>query len=209
MASVTARLCLLFTPASCRLDPWLTLARALDGGVDLVQWRVKAAGDPKGAATRDAAARCLATCRARAVAMVVNDDVDLALALAADGAHVGQEDLPAVRARALLGPHRILGVSTHDLPQLAAAEEAGADYVGFGPCFPTPTKGYREGLGATAAGDATRRARIPVFAIGGIDAARAGALAAAGCTRVAVSSSILGALDPERAARALRAALGA
>jgi len=200
MASVSARLCLLFTPAACRDDPWRTLAEAIAGGVDLVQWRVKA-HDPHGAA------RCLAACTEAGVPLVVNDDVDLAVALGAAGAHVGQDDLPAARARALLGPDRILGVSTHDLDQLGAAERAGADYVGFGPCYPTATKGYTEGLGEAAVAEAVRRAGVPVFAIGGIDAERARRLAAAGCRHVAVSSAILAAPDPRAAARALRTAL--
>jgi thiamine-phosphate pyrophosphorylase len=200
MASVAARLCLLFTPSLCRLDPWTTLALALEGGVDLVQWRSK---------HRDAAGseRCRALCATAGVPMIVNDDVALAVALDVAGAHVGQDDMPPLQARARLGQHKILGVSTHDLAQVAAAAAATADYVGFGPCYPTATKGYRHGLGPAAAGAATRAARVPVFAIGGIDATRARELVAAGCSRLAVATAILHADDPAGAARALRSAL--
>jgi len=201
VASLTSRLCLLFTPSACRRAPWDTLRWAIEGGVDLVQWRIK--GD-----ARPGSERCRDLCRALGVPMIVNDDVDLALALEAAGAHVGQDDVPAAEARARLGPHRLLGVSTHDHEQLAAAAEAGADYVGFGPCYPTPTKGYDRGVGADAVAAAVRATRLPLFAIGGIDPERARALAAAGCTRVAVAAAILGSDDPEAAARALRTAIG-
>jgi thiamine-phosphate diphosphorylase len=196
------RLCLLFTPAACRLDPWHTLERALAGGVDLVQWRVKEDA-------RAGSARCRAICTAFGVPMIVNDDVALAVALDAAGAHVGQDDLPAASARRLLGPGRLLGVSTHDHDQIAAAVAAGADYVGFGPCYPTATKGYRTGLGASAAGAAARQASVPVLAIGGIEVARVAELRRAGCGRIAVARAILAAAEPEQAARALRAALDA
>ncbi|MEZ5963275.1 MAG: thiamine phosphate synthase [Planctomycetota bacterium] len=200
MASSTPSLCLLFTPDECRSDPWQTLARAVAGGVDLVQWRRK--GD-----ARPGSERCRALCAELGVPMVVNDDVDLAVALDAAGAHVGQDDLAPAQARARLGPTRWLGVSTHDLAQLEAAQTAGADYVGFGPCYPTATKGYAVGLGPEAAGEATRIARIPVFAIGGIDAIRARELARAGCRAIAVSAAVLTAEDPRQVAAALRAAL--
>lgn len=202
MATFRPRLCLLFTPSLCRKGPWDTLAAALAGGVDLVQWRVK--DHPT-----VGLARCLALCHAHAVDLIVNDDPALAVTAGAAGAHVGQDDLDAAAARELLGPTRLLGVSTHDAAQLAAAHAAGADYAGFGPCYATATKGYREGLGPEALRVAVAAARLPVFAIGGITADNLPALIAAGCTRVAVSSAILGAADPTAAARALRRLLPA
>jgi thiamine-phosphate pyrophosphorylase len=200
MASLVARLYLLFTPSLCRRDPWDTLARALEGGVDLVQWRVKADA-------RADLARCMQVCGAAGVALIVNDHVELAVEVGAAGAHVGQEDMPAAAARQRLGDGKLLGVSTHDEAQIHAAQAAGADYVGFGPCYPTSTKGYTEGLGPARAAAAARSTTLPLFALGGIDALRARELVAAGCARVAVSSAILGATDPRRAARALRAVL--
>src|SRR5689334_2839415 len=165
MAFPDLRLCLLFTPALCRRDPWRTLARALRGGVDLVQWRVKHRDV-------DGLAQCLHVCRAAGVPVIVNDDVQLAVDHQADGAHVGEEDMPAVEARALLGG-RWLGVSTHDPAQIRAAAAAGADYIGFGPCHPTATKGYTEGQRPDAVAAAIRTAAehdLPLFAIGGINA---------------------------------------
>ena len=190
------QICLLFTPELCRTDPWQTLARALAAGLDLVQWRRKAR-DPQGLTL------CLARCAEHGVPVIVNDFVDLACATAAAGAHVGQEDMPASEARRLLGS-KLLGVSTHDLPQLAAAAAAGADYVGFGPCFPTTTKGYATALPHGALAAALAAARIPLYAIGGITPANVGQVRALGCTRIAVSAAVLQAADPAAAVHALR-----
>jgi len=197
------RLCLLFTPALCRRDPWLTLDAALRSGVDLVQWRVK---------HRDAGgvAECLRRCRAASVPVIVNDDVLLAVESGAEGAHVGHEDMPLAEARALLGD-RWLGASTHDTAQIRAAAAAGADYVGFGPCFPTETKGYSRGQPQTAVTDAVRAASdsgLPLFAIGGITPANLPPLLALGVRRIAISAAILQADDTAAAAQQLRALLG-
>lgn len=196
---VPGRLYLLFTPQSCAGDPWWTLDQALAGGVDLVQWRVKTPD-------RDGFRRCRDACRRSGVPLLVNDDVMLAVRGGAAGAHVGQDDLPAEAARKLLAG-QWLGVSTHDLAQIAAAAAAGADYVGFGPCHPTTTKGYDTGKSAAeigAAVDAAARHGLPLFAIGGIDAARLPALRGIGVDRVAVSRAILAADDPGAAAATLR-----
>jgi thiamine-phosphate pyrophosphorylase len=197
---LTSRLCLLFTPSLCAADPWHTLERALAGGVDLVQWRVK---------ERDAAGlrRCQEICRPRGVPVIVNDDVALAVAAGAAGAHVGQDDLPARVARARLKRGQWLGVSTHDLAQIQRAVADGADYLGFGPCFPTATKGYEQGLPSGSLARALAATRLPVFAIGGITAERLALLRKEGCTRIAVSSAILRAADPQAAVRELLAAL--
>ena len=198
------RLHLLFTPSLCHGAADATLAAAIDGGVDVVQWRSKQP-DP------DGLARCLALCRERGVPLIVNDDVMLAVRVRAAGAHVGQDDVPAEAARKLLGS-RWLGVSTHDVAQIRAAAAAGADYVGFGPCHPTPTKGYT--LGKTrdevaAAVAAAAALRLPLFAIGGITAGNLPALLGLGVERIAVSAAVLAADDPRDAAAALRAWLPA
>lgn len=191
---------LLFSPALCANEPWATLREAIAGGVDLVQWRTPTP-DAEGAA------RCLAICREAGVPMIVNDHVELAVALGAEGAHVGQTDLPAHRARAMLRPSQWLGVSTHDLAQVAAAIADGADHLGFGPMFATATKGYRHGLPAGALRAALAASRVPIWPIGGIDAHRIPLVLAEGARRVAVSSAILRAADPRGAAAELRAAL--
>ncbi|MCA8964944.1 MAG: thiamine phosphate synthase [Planctomycetes bacterium] len=189
-------LCLLFDPAACRHDPWETLATGLAAGVDLVQWRTKGRGDEQ-------LGRCLQLCREHHTPVIVNDDVDLAVRCGASGAHVGQDDLPAAEARRRLGS-RWLGVSTHDPAQIAAAVAAGADYVGFGPCHPTTTKGYTTGKSAAEIAAAVAACPVPLFAIGGIDAGNLTALRELGVHRIAVSGAILGAEDPAAAAAALR-----
>jgi thiamine-phosphate pyrophosphorylase len=200
---VHGRLYLLFTPSLCRTDPRTTLAQALDGGVDLVQWRCKQP-DP------DGFRHCRELCRERGVPLIVNDDVMLALRARVAGAHVGQDDLPAAAARKLLD-ERWLGVSTHDVAQIGAAAAAGADYVGFGPCHATATKGYTNGKSAAeivAALDAAATRGVPLFAIGGITAANLLPLLLLGVERVAVSSAVLASDDPAAAASALRRQLG-
>ncbi len=195
--TLDAHVYLLFTPSLCVGDPWATLDAAIDGGVDAVQWRVKVRD-------ADGVARARAVCRSRGVAFVVDDDVALAIAVDADGAHVGQEDMPAATARAQLRFGQVLGVSTHDTAQIAAAQRDGADHVGFGPCFPTTTKGYTSGQSDDAIRAAVRAARVPLYAIGGIDAANVARLLALGVRRIAVSSAILRAHDPRAAAAELR-----
>jgi thiamine-phosphate pyrophosphorylase len=193
------RLYLLFTPAACRQEPFATLERALAGGVDLVQWRSKTP-DPAGFA------RCRDLCRRHGVPLVVNDDVMLAVRSHAAGAHVGQDDMPIDAARKLLA-EAWLGVSTHDVAQIAAAATAGADYIGFGPCHPTATKGYTTGktmAEVEAAVEAAQQRGLPLFAIGGITTANLIELRKHGVDRIAVSSAILQADDPGTAARALR-----
>lgn len=193
------RLYLLFTPSLCAGEPWTTLAAALDHGVDLVQWRVPASD-------RDGFEQCRTMCHSANVPLLVNDDVMLAVRSRAAGAHVGQGDIPADAARKLL-THGWLGVSTHDPAQIAAAAIAGADYVGFGPCHATATKGYTTGKTPAeieAAIVAAAKHRVPLFAIGGITPDNLPPLRALGIDRIAVSGAILGAEDPARATKALR-----
>jgi thiamine-phosphate pyrophosphorylase len=193
------RLYLLFTPSLCKGDPWTTLSGAISGGVDVVQWRCKEP-DPSGYL------RCRDLCRRRGVPLLVNDDVMLAVRSNAQGAHVGQDDLPAEAARKLLY-EQFLGISTHSPEQIAAAAAAGADYIGFGPCFPTATKGYDQGKTPAeieAAVQAAAARDLPLFAVGGITVERLLPLRTLGVDRIAVSSAILGSDDPRAAAQALR-----
>ena len=131
-------------------------------------------------------------CRRSGCLLIVNDRADIALAVDADGVHVGQEDLPLKAARKVLGPNKIIGVSTHDLQQARAAEHDGADYVGFGPMYGTTTKA----TGYTARGlDQLREiramVRLPIVAIGGITAERALANLTAGADAVAMISDLV------------------
>lgn len=193
---------LLFTPELCRHDAIDTLAVALEAGVRIVQWRSKSED-------RDLFQRAVALCREHRAPFLVNDDVMLALRGEVDGAHVGQHDMPADAARKLMFG-KLLGVSTHDVKQIRAAADARADYVGFGPCNPTETKDYTEGVGheqIAAAVTTCRELQLPMFAIGGITPANLPSLYALGVRRIAVSGYILRHETPGRATRELLAAM--
>ena len=186
---------------------------ALQGGVRLLQYRAKA--DARGAdgqllddQGRLQQARALRELTARHGALfIVNDRIDLALAVEADGVHLGQGDLPPALARRLLGPERLIGRSTHSLSQLQQAVADGCDYVGVGPVHATPTKPGREPVGLDYVRQAASASPIPFFAIGGLEPTNLDAVRAAGATRVAVVRAITEAADPRRAATDLLAAL--
>ena len=179
---------------------------ALAGGVDIVQLR------EKHLEARDelSALEVLAEVCARHGALLsVNDRADVARAAGADILHLGQDDLPVPWARRILGDDVVIGRSTHDEAQAAAAaSEDGVDYFCTGPCWPTPTKPGRPapGLDLVRATAAAAPAR-PWFAIGGIDEARLPQVRAAGATRVVVVRAITEAADPQTAASRLAAAL--
>jgi thiamine-phosphate pyrophosphorylase len=186
----------------CGIDRLAALEPALRGGVDVFQLRDKHAADDE---LLRAAATARALCDEHGVLFVVNDRPDLAVAARADGVHLGQDDMAIEEARAIVGPGVLIGRSTHSPEQVDRA--AGADYIGVGPVHATPTKLGRPAVGLDLVAHAAAHARVPFFAIGGIDAANLGAVVAAGATRAAVVRAIADAPDPEAAARALRAAL--
>ena len=176
---------------------------ALAGGAVLVQYRDKHA-DP--AARAERARAILSRCRAYGVPLLINDDVELAAILGADGVHLGRDDADAAAARRRLGPRALIGVSCYN--QLARAEiavAAGADYVAFGRFFPSRTKPDAR----QAEPDLLRRARlrlnVPVAAIGGIDADNGAALVAAGADLLAVIHGVFGRSDVTAAARSITA----
>jgi len=186
-----------------RLDPVPT---AIDGGVDLVQLRHKTLDDD---AFLELARRLAKLCHARRVPLILNDRVHLVEPAGADGAHIGEGDMAPEQARDILGPNRLLGISTHSFAELAAARAAGADHCGLGPMFSTATKQLdRPPGGAELVKECHGATNLPVFCIGGITPQNVGELVAAGATRVAVSSAILGAGDPRATAALLRARLG-
>jgi len=176
---------------------------AIAGGVTVVQYR------EKGATTRrmvEEAHGLRELCRRRAVPFIVNDRLDVALAVDADGLHVGQDDLPASLARRLIGRGKLLGVSAESPEEAVRAQADGADYVGASPIFATPTKPDAppplgiEGLRLIAAA-----VSIPVVAIGGINRDNAAAMVEAGAAGIAVVSALVSAEDVESAARSLYA----
>jgi len=149
------------------------------------------------------AERLRGRCRAAGVTFIVNDRVDLAVAVEADGVHLGQDDLPPRIARPLLQPGMLLGVSTHSAEQARAAQAARADYVAVGSIFPTATKVGFELVGPGLLRELRPELRVPLIAIGGITAANAGEAIRAGADGVAVISAVCGAPDPEAASRRL------
>lgn len=183
--------------------------RALTGGVRWVQLRDKTV------TARELAeqAHLLRTlCRAHGAGLAINDRLDLALAVGADGVHLGEDDLPWSDARRLAPPPFVIGVSVDRVTLLTQAEAAKADYVGVGPAFPTRTKQdagaspphslYRELTTARS------RAALQIIAVGGIEPGRVAPLVAAGVDGIAVSAGLLGG-DPRRAAQLLRTELDA
>jgi thiamine-phosphate pyrophosphorylase len=177
---------------------------ALAGGVDVVQLREKDVGDDE---TLSAAEALRRLCDSYGALLVVNDRADLAVACAADGVHVGQEDEPVASVRAQVGPDVLIGLSTHSPAQIDDAEEdEHVDYLGVGPIYETATKPGVAPVGLDLVSYARSHARKPWFAIGGIDVDRAPSVAEAGAERIAVVRAIRDAADPSEAARALHAA---
>jgi hydroxymethylpyrimidine kinase / phosphomethylpyrimidine kinase / thiamine-phosphate diphosphorylase len=173
-------------------------------GVDIVQLRDRSLHDD---ALRAAAMACADAARRAGILFIVNDSPSLARACGADGVHLGQDDPHPDAARALLGPDRIIGRSTRGGPMLERAAAEGADYASVGPVWSTPTKPGRPATGLGAVATARAAARLPWFAIGGIDARRIGRVAAVGARRAVVVRAICDAVDPAAAAADLRSRL--
>ena len=189
---------------------------ALAGGVDIVQLRDKgSAGERQFGQleARDELAACeiLADAARRHGALfAVNDRADIARATGADVLHLGQGDLPLSLAREIVGPDTLIGLSTHDRDQVAAAGDSDADYFCVGPCWPTPTKPGRHAPGLQLVREAAELGGDkPWFAIGGIDARRLPEVLDAGARRIVVVRAITAAEDPRAAAEQLRSALAA
>ena len=189
-----------------------TVARSLDlpglleavlaGGCRLVQLREKTMAV---AEILPLAQRLARRCREVGALFIVNDRADLALAAGADGLHVGQDDMPARRAREILRPRMILGVSAHDPEQAWRAVADGADYVAVGSIFPSTSKAGFQLVGPELIRRVRPEVPVPLVGIGGITADNAAAVLAAGADGVAVISALCAAPDPETATRALLA----
>jgi thiamine-phosphate pyrophosphorylase len=172
----------------------------IDSGARTLQLRLK------GLLTRDlvAAARSIAElCRRSGAALFVNDRVDIAMLVGADGVHLGQEDLPLEAARRLMGSGRIIGISTHSVAQAREAEAGGADYIGFGPIFAGGIKRTTAGQGLAAIRQIRAAVTLPIVAIGGITEATAGEVIEAGADAVAIISDVLNSSDPGAKVRSL------
>ena len=173
---------------------------AIRGGAGVVQLREKRLDHDAFLAE---AKRFTALCRRLGAVSIINDNVEIALASGADGVHVGQSDLEAGRARALLGPGKILGVSAHSRSEARRAREAGADYLGCGAAFVTGTKTDARPISRETIRAVTAAVDIPVVAIGGVSRENILELAGLGLSGVAVVSGVFGQPDVEAAAREL------
>lgn len=171
---------------------------AIAGGARLIQFRDKYLSKDE---FRDMAFRLRKITADAGAAFIVNDDMETALACGADGVHLGQDDAPLPIARRIVGNGLIIGISTHSLAQALAAQEGGADYVGFGPIFKTATKDAGEAKGTSHLRSLKEKIKIPIVAIGGINLDNAPEVIEAGADAVAVISAVSDAKDAALAAR--------
>ncbi len=190
----------------------LVAAQMCEGGVDIIQLRAKGRDEHF---IEELANRIQPILSDAGVPFIINDHPELVPSVGADGAHVGQDDLAVADARwragrALAGevPLPIIGKSTHSIAQAVAAAEAGADYIGFGPLFPTPTKAGRPAIGLADIARVHELVKIPVFCIGGIKLSNLPEIIAAGARRVVIVSGILQAPDIAAHCREIRAMIG-
>ncbi len=185
-------------------DPAVALDRIgklLAGGVDAVQLRSRHLSD------RDIvslAKKIKNMCEATAALFIMDNRVDLALAADADGVHVGHTDLPVAVVRDLMGHRKIVGVSTHSMPEAIQAQRDGADYVSCGPLWATPTKPEYKPVGLPLVGLYRAALKVPFVAIGGIDEKNIDQVLNAGASCVAVVRALYDAPDPEQAAKRFR-----
>jgi thiamine-phosphate pyrophosphorylase len=174
---------------------------AVAGGVDVVQLREKQLPDDQLVAV--VKAMHALTERIGAL-LIVNDRPQVAVEAGADGVHVGQEDMPVAKVRELVGEEMLIGLSTHTREEIDAPQAALADYIGVGPVHETPTKPGRPAVGVELVRYATGHARVPFFAIGGLDAGNLDEVLDSGARRAVVLRAISDAVDPQAAARELR-----
>ena len=176
------------------------VAEAIDGGAGIVQLREKHLGQADFLAEAE---RFVALCREKGAVSIINDNVDIAAQVGADGVHIGQEDLEAGRARELLGPDKVIGVSAHSVAEALAAQAAGADYLGVGAAFVTGTKTDAKPISRETIRAITAAVDIPVVAIGGISRDNILELRDCGLDGVAVVSALFAKTDVKAAAEEL------
>jgi thiamine-phosphate pyrophosphorylase len=176
----------------------------IDGDVDLIQLRAK-----KYSVTEivDLAESLHALTSAAGIPLIVNDHAEVAVQVPVEGVHVGQDDDSIAAARKKAGRKILVGRSTHSLEQAVAAQKEGADYIGFGPMFATPTKPDYKPIGFDQIKAAHEQVQLPIFCIGGIKIDNLGEVLAAGAKRVAIVSGLLKAADIAKYARACKALL--
>ena len=189
-------------PERCRCGLLETVRRAVAGGVSIVQYRRDLEDH---AAVLAEVLPLRDFLRGAGVPLIINNDVELAVEIGADGIHIGQSDMPVAEARALIGPEMILGLTVANDAEMDAVDATLVDYVGCGPVFPTISKDDAPAdLGVAKWAELAARCPVPICAIGGLDVERSRAVRATGhCDGIAVVSAICAAKDPEQAARNL------
>lgn len=208
MTSFDLSLYLVLDPELCRTHSMVeTTQAAIAGGATIIQLRDKRAGTEGliriGRELMDAM-------RGTGVPLIVNDDIDAAIAIGADGLHVGQDDLPTKTARDRLGPDKIIGLSIEDETVARKVDRSIVDYVGIGPVFATPTKpDHKPAIGFDGLASLVRIAGLPSVAIGGLKRDHVDPVFEAGANGIAVVSAICGQPDPEGATRKISDAIKA
>lgn len=178
-----------------------TIEAACKGGITMLQLREKEIG---GKALLERADRVKEITDRYKIPLIIDDRVDIAMAVDAAGVHLGQEDLPVAVARKLLGPHKIIGATTKTVIQALKAVEEGADYLGVGAIYPTTTKVKTVITKVSTLNEICLAAKLPVIAIGGLNASNCEVLKESPIQGIAVISAIMKAEDPERAASHLK-----
>ena len=188
-------------------DPIEVLELALQGGITCFQFREKGVASKQGQEKFLFAEKCMKLCRTYKVPFIVNDDVDLALALNADGVHIGQDDEIASQVREKIGKDKILGVSVHNEEEAFLAQKAGADYVGVGPVYATSSKEDARTPAGTKIMEqvAFQYPYLPIVGIGGLTKENLAPVFKAGGAGVALISAIASAENPQHQAKQLRA----
>ena len=198
----TGKLYVIVDHAACgKRDPAQVAADAACGGADFIQWRAK---DLSPRARWEIGQRIADALKSTDAIFIVNDHPELALTLRADGVHLGQDDLPVPEVRRLVGGEMILGLSTHSLKQALDAQAQGADYIGVGPLFATPTKPSAEPVGMELLKAVSKQVKIPFVAIGGINETNLEQVKAHGGMRAAVVRAVDQAQNVQSAAKVLK-----
>jgi thiamine-phosphate pyrophosphorylase len=188
-------------PTLCNVrDVATILAAALRGGAGLIQYRDKSQDRER---IRKISIELLSICKNSNVPLLINDHVDIAHEIGADGVHIGQGDMDPAKARAILGRDKIIGLTAYTQDHIRAVDPQVVDYIGTGPVYPTQTDKGKPVLGVETFADLVRLSPVPVYGIGGITAENASAVIQAGAAGVAVMRAISQADDPELATRAL------
>lgn len=193
---------------NCTVDPEYVLEQAIEGGISFFQFREKGTNALTGNEKIGFAKRLQSICQKHSIPFIVNDDVELAVLLDADGVHIGQGDESAEEVRRKIGD-KILGVSAHTVAEVEKAIEDGADYVGIGPIYSTTTKEDAKSPQGTAVIKEVRKRgiEIPIVGIGGITANNAFPVIESGGDGISIISAISRANDPAEGARELKAAI--